>query len=62
MEDLFTALGFAIAIEGALYSLFPATMKRVLTEALAQPENVLRLAGLAAAVGGVAIVWLIRVT
>ena len=49
-----------MAIEGALYALFPATMKRVLREALEQPENILRVAGLAAAVGGVAIVWLIR--
>ena len=60
MQELFTALGLAVAIEGALYALFPATMKRVLREALEQPENVLRVAGLAAAVGGVAIVWLIR--
>ena len=60
MEDLLTALGLAIAIEGALYALFPAAMKRVLTEALEKPESTLRLAGLAAAVGGVAIVWLLR--
>jgi hypothetical protein len=60
LEDLFTALGLAIAIEGALYALFPAPMKRMLTSVLEQPENLLRVAGLAAAVGGVAIVWLIK--
>ena len=60
MQELLTALGLAVAIEGALYALFPATMKRVIREALEQPENVLRIAGLAAAVGGVAIIWLIR--
>jgi uncharacterized protein len=60
LHELLTALGLAVAIEGALYALFPATMKRVLREALEQPENILRVAGLAAAVGGVAIVWLIR--
>ena len=60
MEDLLTALGLAIAIEGALYALFPAAMKRMLTEALEKPENTLRLAGLVAAVGGVAIVWFLK--
>ena len=60
MEDLFTALGLAIAIEGALYALFPAAMKRMLRSILEQPENMLRFTGLAAAVGGVAIVWLIK--
>jgi uncharacterized protein YjeT (DUF2065 family) len=60
VQELITALGLAVAIEGALYALFPATMKRVLREALEQPENVLRMAGLAAAAGGVVIIWLIR--
>jgi uncharacterized protein YjeT (DUF2065 family) len=60
LQELLTALGLAVAIEGALYALFPAVMKKVLREALEQPENMLRLAGLVAAVVGVAIVWLIR--
>jgi hypothetical protein len=60
MSDLITALGLAIAIEGALYALFPDGMKRMMTHALAQPPNHLRVAGLAAAAVGVAIVWLVR--
>jgi uncharacterized protein YjeT (DUF2065 family) len=60
VEDLFTALGLAIAIEGALYALFPAGMRRMIVRALEQPENDLRVGGLVAAVIGVALVWLLR--
>ena len=62
MEDLLTALGLAIAIEGALYALFPAAMRRMIARALEQPENALRVGGLIAAEGGVALVWLLRAT
>ncbi len=60
MSDLITALGLAIAIEGGLYALFPDGMKKMMMHALAQPPNYLRIAGLAAAAAGVAIVWLVR--
>ena len=54
------ALGLAIAIEGAVYALFPDGMKRMMAEVLQQPAAVLRTAGLAAAAFGVAMVWLVR--
>ena len=64
MDDFLTALGLglglAIAIEGALYALFPAAMRRMIARALEQPENSLRIGGLVAAVAGVALVWAIR--
>jgi len=60
MSDLISALGLAIAIEGALYALFPDGMKKMMVCALAQPPNHLRIAGLAAAAAGVAVVWLVR--
>jgi len=64
MEDFLTALGLAlglaIALEGALYALFPATMRRLIARALEQPENSLRIGGLVAAVAGVALVWAVR--
>lgn len=63
MDNLLTALGLAlglaIALEGALYALFPAAMRRVIARALDQPENTLRIGGLVAAVAGVALVWAI---
>lgn len=60
MEELLTALGLAIAIEGALYALFPEAMRRMIRLALDQPENSLRVGGLVAAVAGVALVWFLR--
>lgn len=60
MSDLITALGLAMAIEGALYALFPEAMKKMMGQVLAQPHGTLRAVGLAAAVLGVGIVWLIR--
>ena len=60
MSDLLTALALALVIEGALYALFPGAMKKMLVQVLAQPESHMRTAGLAAALVGVAIVWVIR--
>lgn len=52
------AVGLALALEGALYALFPAAMKRAMATVLSQPAEQLRLAGLAGAVLGVGLVWL----
>lgn len=46
-------------IEGGLYALFPERMKRVMAAALQIPSETLRSAGLAAAIAGVAILWLL---
>ena len=60
MQDLLTALGLMLVIEGVLYAAFPMSMRRALAAALALPDTTLRGVGLAAAAVGVAIVWLIR--
>jgi uncharacterized protein YjeT (DUF2065 family) len=60
MADLLTALGLAIALEGAAYALFPGAMTKMLLQVLAQPAAHLRTAGLTAAVIGVGVVWLVR--
>ena len=60
MADLLTALGLAIALEGAAYAVFPGAMKKMLLQVLAQPPVHLRNAGLAAAALGVAVIWLVR--
>ncbi len=57
---LLTALALAIAIEGALYALFPEAMKKFIAQALSMPDNFLRKAGLIAAVVGIGAIWLIR--
>ena len=60
MRDLWTALALVLVIEGALYALFPEGMKRAAARALLVPPQAMRLAGLAAACVGVALVWLVR--
>jgi len=60
MQDLFVAIGLAIALEGALYALFPNGMKRMMAQVMAQPESQTRIAGLFAAFMGVGLVWFIR--
>ena len=60
MSDLLTALALALAIEGAVYALFPEARKRMMVRVLAQPPSHLRTAGIVAATAGVGIVWLVR--
>lgn len=60
MTDLIVALGLVLAIEGALYALFPEGMKRMMAEVLNMPVRFVRVAGLSAAILGVGIVWLVR--
>jgi uncharacterized protein len=58
--DFLTALGLAFVIEGAIYALFPGRARGFLETVANMPEQTLRLAGISAAVAGVAIVWLVR--
>jgi len=60
MNDLWTALALVLVIEGCLYALFPKGMKRAAAQAISIPPQALRIAGLAAACAGVALVWLVR--
>lgn len=60
MRDLGTAFALVLVIEGCLYALFPDGMRRAAVRAMTLPPQVLRMAGLAAACLGVALVWLVR--
>jgi len=60
MRELWTGLALVLVIEGCLYALFPEAMKRAAARAVAVPPQALRMAGLAAACAGVALVWLVR--
>jgi uncharacterized protein YjeT (DUF2065 family) len=60
MTDLLTAIALAIALEGALYAIFPEAMKKFMVQVLDQPDIALRRAGMTAVVAGVACIWLIR--
>ncbi len=60
MNELFTALGLVLVIEGILYAAAPGGMKAMMRSALGTPDQTLRLVGLGAAVLGLVLVWIIR--
>jgi hypothetical protein len=60
MADFLTAIALAIALEGALYAIFPSAMKKFMAKALGEPDNTLRGAGMLAVVIGIICIWLIR--
>ncbi len=60
MNDLATALALVLVIEGLIYALFPDHLKRMMVTIMSVPAPTLRVAGLAAAIVGVGIVWLMR--
>ena len=60
MNDLLTALGLGLVIEGVLYALLPGGMKSIMRSALEASDQSLRTAGLVVAAIGLIIVWIIR--
>ena len=59
-SDLFAALGLALVLEGAAYTLFPDAMRKMMEQILALPTANVRTIGLFTAFTGVALVWLVR--
>jgi uncharacterized protein YjeT (DUF2065 family) len=60
MSDFLVALGLVFVIEGIVFAAFPDATKRAVTAVLETPDAVLRIVGLASAVLGLLLVWLIR--
>ena len=60
MSEFLVALGLLFAIEGLVFAAFPGASKRAMESVLATPEGSLRLVGLASALAGVLIIWLVR--
>jgi uncharacterized protein YjeT (DUF2065 family) len=56
MSDFLAAVGLFFAIEGIMFAAFPLGTKRAMAMALDMPNGRLRIAGLASALVGVAIV------
>ena len=54
------ALGLAIALEGLFYGAFPGLVKDFTRQVSEMPEQTIRSIGIAAAAGGVSLVWLAR--
>lgn len=60
MTEFLTALALALAIEGAVYALFPGPMRRMIARVQDMPDPALRIGGVIACGLGVVAVWLIR--
>jgi uncharacterized protein len=60
MRDFLVALGLFFAIEGLFFAAFPGAAKRAVAAVLESPDAALRMVGIASAVVGVAIIWLVR--
>ena len=60
MADLVAAIGLVFAIEGIIFAAFPLGAKRAMAATLDIPDSRLRIVGLAGAIIGVLIVWLVR--
>ena len=60
MSEVIAAVGLILALEGALYALFPDVMRRMAAQVVQMPGDTLRMVGVVSAAAGVAVVWLVR--
>lgn len=60
MQELLTAIGLVLVIEGLIWAVFPRYGRRMLEMVSETPEQQLQIGGAVAVAIGVAIVWLIR--
>ena len=60
MSDFLVAIGLVFVIEGLVFAAFPEAAKRAVASVLETPDVVLRTIGLASALAGVVLVWLMR--
>jgi uncharacterized protein YjeT (DUF2065 family) len=58
--DFLIGIGILFVLEGILFAASPAFMRRAMKSALETPDNILRAVGLASAVGGLILIWLVR--
>jgi hypothetical protein len=60
MNDFIAALGLVLVLEGLAYAAFPGAMRRAVEIMATSPDGQLRIAGIASAIVGIAIVWFVR--
>jgi uncharacterized protein YjeT (DUF2065 family) len=60
MSEFLVAIGLVLVIEGLVFAGFPAAAKRLAASAVESPEISLRVAGIASAVLGLLLIWLVR--
>lgn len=60
MSDFLAALGLVFVIEGLVFAAFPGPAKRAMQSVLETQDASLRTIGIASAVIGLILVWLVR--
>tara|TARA_B100001057_G_scaffold144609_1_gene144521 strand:+ start:134 stop:322 length:189 start_codon:yes stop_codon:yes gene_type:complete len=60
IDKVLLALGLVLALEGAVYALFPTFLRRIVRGVDMVSDVQLRLGGLIALVAGVVLVWLVN--
>ena len=60
MADFIVALGLVFVIEGLIFAVNPAAAKNAMAHVIETADGPLRAVGIAAAVIGVVLVWLVR--
>jgi uncharacterized protein YjeT (DUF2065 family) len=60
MWDFIVAIGLVLALEGLLFAAFPGAAKQAMANVLETPDTVLRGVGIASALIGIVVIWLIR--
>jgi len=60
LQDIVTALGLVLVIEGLLYAVLAGPMRAMIRAALEMPETQLRISGVISIALGVLVVWLAR--
>ena len=60
MWDFIVAIGLVLALEGLLFAAFPEAAKQAMANVLETPDHILRGIGIACAVIGILVIWLVR--
>ena len=60
MEDFLAALALLFVIEGLLFAAFPNATRRAMLEAAHTPDGMVRKIGIACAIAGVTLLFIVR--
>ena len=58
--DFLIGIGILFVLEGILFAAGPGFMRKAMKSAMEMPDNILRAVGIASAVAGLILIWLIR--
>ena len=58
--DFLIGVGILFVLEGLLFAANPSWMRRAMKSAVMTPDNILRMVGIASAVAGLLLIWLVR--